>query len=104
MPFLVIARHMPPLSGRPSCSRVTAEPLQRRGAISTATLSLLSRGGFTLECRRGEDVAFAVEMIDANDSKNTFCYHPIQHTLDQGVKLILGHGRSHRLHPRLHLT
>ena len=53
-------------------------------------------GGFTIECRRGEDVAFAAEMIDANDSKNALSYHPIQHTLDQGAVFFLGHGCPHR--------
>ena len=48
---------------------------------------------------RGEDIALAPEVIDSNDSKSTLCYHLIQHPLDQGAKLILGHGCSHRFHP-----
>ena len=59
----------------------------RAGAISTATLSLLSLGRIHHRMPplggRGEDIAFAAEMIDANDSKNALFYHPIQDTLDQ---------------------
>ena len=29
---------------------------------------------------RGENIAFAPEMIDANDAKNALFYYPVQHT------------------------